>query len=441
MLLAMAAPLCFVLMPFGDKTDASGNIIKFDAVYEQIIKPAIESAGLAPIRADEEPTGGIIHKPMYERLILCDFAVADLTTANANVFYELGVRHAVRPGSTVLLYMKEGRLPFDVAGLRSLPYDIDANGAPADATAARDALGKQLERLRAKSDADSPIFELLKPFPALIEHLKTNTLQDIADATRQEKEIRAAKTPEALTAFEASLGALDGVESAILLKLFLAYRDKKAWQSMIDLAAAMPEPLARTVMVREQLALALNRAGRSDEAEHVLTTLIEERGGSSETFGILGRVYKDRWQNATNALLKKGELDRAIDAYLKGFESDWRDAYPGVNAVTLMELRNPPDPRRLEILPIVRYAASRRILAGSPDYWDYATLLELAILGNSEADAMENLTRALPIIRAKWEPETTLNNLRMIRVSRQERGEAEPAWIGDVMVSLEAAAQ
>src|SRR5947208_13155732 len=52
----------------------------------------------------------IIHKPMFERLVLCEYAVADLTTANANVFYELGVRHAIRPRSTVLLDRKSTRL-------------------------------------------------------------------------------------------------------------------------------------------------------------------------------------------------------------------------------------------------------------------------------------------------------------------------------------------
>ena len=55
------------------------------------------------MRADEEMAGGIIHKPMFERLILCEYAVADLTAANAKVCYELGVRHAVRPGCIVLL--------------------------------------------------------------------------------------------------------------------------------------------------------------------------------------------------------------------------------------------------------------------------------------------------------------------------------------------------
>ena len=119
----MTRPLCFVLMPFGRKADTAGRQIDFDAVYTELIAPSIEAAGLAPLRADEEMTGGIIHKPMYERLILCEYAVADVTTANANVFYELGLRHAVRPASMVLLFAAgSGQLPFDVALLRAIPY-------------------------------------------------------------------------------------------------------------------------------------------------------------------------------------------------------------------------------------------------------------------------------------------------------------------------------
>src|SRR5215470_10215522 len=117
-------PLCFVLMPFGRKPDGVGRVIDFDAVYRDLIAPAIASADLQPIRADEEMTGGIIHKPMFERLILCEYAVADLTTANANVFYELGVRHAVRAWSTVLIFADGSRLPFDVGLLRGLPYQL-----------------------------------------------------------------------------------------------------------------------------------------------------------------------------------------------------------------------------------------------------------------------------------------------------------------------------
>ena len=135
-------------MPFGIKTDVAGPV-SFDAVYRKIIQPAIEKAGLEPLRADEEVTGGLIHKPMFERLILCKFAVADLTTANANVFYELGVRHAARPGSTVLVYAEgRGQLPFDVAPLRALPYRLDAAGSPADPQKAVADLGARLEVMR-----------------------------------------------------------------------------------------------------------------------------------------------------------------------------------------------------------------------------------------------------------------------------------------------------
>src|ERR1041385_4126344 len=126
-------PLCFVLMPFGKKPAEGGRVIDFDAVYKQIIDPAVRKAGLEPLRADEEQAGGIIHKPMFERLVLCEYAVADLTTANANVFYELGVRHAVRPHTTVLLFAKGSRLPFDVAPLRAMPYKLSGDGVPADA--------------------------------------------------------------------------------------------------------------------------------------------------------------------------------------------------------------------------------------------------------------------------------------------------------------------
>ncbi|MDT7580656.1 MAG: hypothetical protein QOK35_1920, partial [Pseudonocardiales bacterium] len=100
-------PLCFVLMPFGTKDDPALGKVHFDAVHEEIIRPAVEDAGMECVRADEERVGGIIHRPMFERLLLCDYAVADLSLANANVYYELGIRHATRPWSTVLLF-REG---------------------------------------------------------------------------------------------------------------------------------------------------------------------------------------------------------------------------------------------------------------------------------------------------------------------------------------------
>jgi hypothetical protein len=96
--------LCFTDMLFGQKPDLkSGVIVDFDQIYNEAIKPAIEQCGLEALRGDEERTGGIIHSAMFARLLLVELVVADLTFANANVFYELGIRHAAKPFTTVLI--------------------------------------------------------------------------------------------------------------------------------------------------------------------------------------------------------------------------------------------------------------------------------------------------------------------------------------------------
>ena len=408
--------------------------IDCDAVYEQLIAPAIRAAHLEPIRADEEITGGIVHTPMFERLILCEYAVADLTFANATVFYELGVRHAVRPDSTVLLFAAGTRLPFDVEFDRGLPYSLGLSGEPRDIETARAQLTARLKAARDTS-VDSPIFQLVEGFPQ-IDRLKTDVFRDQVQYSAAWKErlaqaraLTEEKRLNAVRAAERDLGNLRDVEAGILIDLFLSYRAVEGYEEMVSLVERMPLPLAKTPLVREQLGLALNRLQRRGEAERVLLTLIEERGPSSETYGILGRVYKDQWTDARRSgetILAEGLLDKAVNAYLAGFETDWRDAYPGINAVTLIELQDPPDARLSQLIPVVSYAVERRLASGQADYWDYATRLELAVLAKDENAARRALSTALPMVREIWEPTSTANNLALIREARQHRGDDVP---------------
>jgi hypothetical protein len=207
---------------------------------------------------------------------------------------------------------------------------------------------------------------------------------------------------------------------------------------MVRLTEAMPRVLAETILVREQYALALNRLGRDRDAEDVLRKLLESRGPSSETCGLLGRVYKDRWQRAvaTGDGSPRALLKQAIDMYVQGFEADWTDAYPGVNAVTLMELREPPDPRQRDLLPVVRYGVERRIAKGVPDYWDYATRLELAVLARDADAALAALDDAVVRVREPWEAESTAGNLRLVRETRLRRGE-DVGWLDEVLAELD----
>src|SRR5437899_10753410 len=90
---------CFVIMGFGEKTDFQSNpqrVLNLDRTYENIIKPAVEEAGHTCVRADEIIHSTVIDKPMYDNLLSADLVVADLSTANVNAVYELGIRHALR---------------------------------------------------------------------------------------------------------------------------------------------------------------------------------------------------------------------------------------------------------------------------------------------------------------------------------------------------------
>ena len=428
-------------MPFGKKSNLSGSVIDFDSVYKELIAPSIAEAGLEPLRADEELAGGIIHKPMYERLILCEYAVADLTTANANVFYELGIRHAVRPSSTLLLFAEGGgQLPFDVAPLRAVPYRLSAEGKPADIAKTKEVLVQLLNEAK-KEKTDSPLYQLVNDYPD-IDHTKTDVFREQVEySSEMKKKLASARKEgiEALRNLEKELGDIKNIEASVVTDLFLSYRSVKGWKEMISLSEKMTPPLAAAVMIQEQLALAFNRNNLGEEAENILLNLIEKRGPSSETYGILGRVYKDRWEQAEKSgekILAKSLLNKAIDAYLKGFEADWRDAYPGINAITLMEIKEPSDPRKEKLIPVVTYAVERRIDAGKPDYWDYATLLELAVLAKNEDAALIALGDSLAAIREVWEPETTARNLRLIWEAREKRND-KIQWAEEIEKELE----
>ena len=428
-------PLCFVLMPFGRKTDAAGRLINFDSVYRKIIAPGVEQAGLEPIRADEEKIGGTIHKPMFERLMLCHYAVADITGANPNVFlrtrnpprtaagyygnfvfgrYSHPVRHRVGPAES----------PSDRRCRRACRAEILGAAIAAHLTAARNA-----------PHDDSPIFQLVDVLPHWqIDHAKTDVFREQVDYSKKYKQrlsaaVRMGAEAVKAIAAEPALKNLNEVEAGIIVDLYLSLRDVEAYASMIELYEHMPRPLQRAKLMREQLGFALNREERFEDAERVLKEVIAEFGPSSETNGLLGRIYKDRWMKAKErgGTEARSLLRRAIDTYVAGFEADWRDAYPGVNALTLMEQQDKADPRKAKILPVVYYSVMRKA-ATNADYWDYATLLELAVLGDDRTAVDENLAEVAAYARHAWEVELTKRNLVLIRKARETRNE-DARWI------------
>lgn len=114
---------CFVIMPFGEKQDVAGVTVNFDLFDDTFIVPTVEGAGLSCERADRVDEAGNIHRRMFELIWTADVAIVDLSLLNPNVFYELGIRHALRNSTTILLRRRGTNIPFNVSNLSVIEYD------------------------------------------------------------------------------------------------------------------------------------------------------------------------------------------------------------------------------------------------------------------------------------------------------------------------------
>lgn len=121
------SPVCFVVMPIREAgTDEHSHYL---SIYE-ILAERVGVCGFTVIRADRTNLPGNITKEIIQKLAEADLVIADLTDLNPNVFYELGVRHALRRAGTVLLIdkLKTPTIPFDVSQYRVMEYEGNLPG-------------------------------------------------------------------------------------------------------------------------------------------------------------------------------------------------------------------------------------------------------------------------------------------------------------------------
>lgn len=145
-------------MPFGEKHDKDGTVIDFDQIYHEVFMEPVKSMGFTPIRCDEILRSGSIHRDMFSHIAADELAIVDITTCNPNVFYELGVRHALQPSLTILTKSRKTEVPFNIQGQRIIEYP-GRNGTLAES---REEIRKFIEAGLQSTDPDSPIFTILQ---------------------------------------------------------------------------------------------------------------------------------------------------------------------------------------------------------------------------------------------------------------------------------------
>ncbi len=455
-----AAPrqTCFVDMPFGTKPDPkTGTQVHFDLIYAQGIEPAITGSGLECIRGDQEQTGGLIHTAMFARLLIAEFVVADMTTANPNVFYELGVRHAARPYTTIPIFATLGAPPFDVNGVRAIPYDlVEGRLTPESAERLVGAIKARIQAaLKTPVSPDSPLFQLFDQYPGItMSHEVTDVFRDrVTYAARFRTSLAKARAVRPMSGavaelkrIEAEVGDIVTAENGVVMDLLLSYRAVEAYPEMVALDDRMSPALKAAVVTRQQLAFALNRRkspGDRDRAVALLEDLRASHGDSAETLGLLGRIYKDLWQEAKqrNDIAADGFLELAIETYARGFEVEPLDYYPGINALTLLIVKGDREAmdRHARLAPVVTFAAVRRGGEKAADYWTLATMVELGCHNCDFGLARRCLPRAVAQVQKSsesWMLKTTSDNLRLIA---DRYGAEKGAPIGELLALFEKA--
>jgi tetratricopeptide (TPR) repeat protein len=309
--------VCFVVMGFGKKTDyESGRTLDLDATYEAIIKPAVIAAGLRCIRSDELIHSGVIDTEMYTLLLRAELVVADISTGNVNAIYELGVRHALRPHSTIIMKEALGKLYFDLDHVNTFEYqhlgeDIGAR----EAKRACDALSKLISSALEGSKPDSPVYTFL---PSLRQpQLSDTEYAQLLDETEASQE----KFSSILSQAENSIKESRMEDAAGLFSEIDSMRPEEPY-------------------IVQQLALSTYKAKQPSELEALISglsiigRLAPDTSNDPETLGITAAIRKRLWLLTGDQI----QLEKAIRFYRRGFEVR-RDYYNGENLALCLELR------------------------------------------------------------------------------------------------------
>ncbi len=444
-------PHAFVVMPFGRKQGPDNRWIDFNAIYYGLIKPALEEAGFEPFRADEETVSGDILTDMFQELLLADLVIADLSIDNANVFYELGVRHALRKRGLVHIQSGRSYMPFDIFNVRTVPYHTDKNGRPdpeflekdkqAIVTIARETWASNEDRVH------SPIFNLLDGLEepsrkALRTPLATGYWREYH--TWEERVIiaeRQKRIGDVLLLTEEVSNPL--IKEDIISQAGRALRSLGRHELALQQYREGLKINPRNSTFRREEAFHLGRLHRYDEAIVKLEGLLQDEPDNIEATAYLGRIYKEMWANEWNNIHDEKEriakayktaywLQKAIDIYLSGYRLDQNHHYSGINALTLSVLLDnlartvggDDDPdivlmrQHLDVLKgAVRFTLESQARKNPGDFWAAVSLGDLAVCTAEDPKAVARAyQRALTLAgQNRFSLKSTLDQLELLQ--------------------------
>ena len=415
--------ICFVVMGFGKKTDyPTGRVIDLDKSYHYIIKPAAEEAGLECVRADEIIHSGTIDVPMYEQLLTADVVVADVSTSNCNAFYELGVRHALRPHTTITIAEDKMVFPFDVNHIAIRKYQHLGEGIDfGEVMRMKAALKEAIQTIASKPTDDSPVYTFLKDLHPPVRGAKEAALKSAV----------AGITEGSLAGQPSGPDSTNPATVSTLLTQAQTAIDNSDFLTAKSLLAVVRKMVPKDPFVSQRLALATYKSKLPSptqalqDAHAILTELNPEISTDSETLGLWGAVHKRLWE----VMGDRSYLDIAIFAYEKGFYLK-NDYYNGINLAYLLNERAAVSevPESVADFVLAQRARKRvlaicdsllhseRTLPDQEEYWIRATMAEAWLGLGDAAKSQESLDSAFALepSPSEWMRNSTLEQLKKL---------------------------
>lgn len=328
-------------MGFGIKTDlATGRKLNLDKSYEALIKPVVESRNIRCLRADEIRHSGSINLQMFQQLLSADIVIGDISTANVNAFYELGLRHALKPRTTIIIAESQYGYPFDLNGINISSYThLGENIDYFEVIRFQKLLGEMIDQIMSDTRPDSPVYTLITDLiPPMLNDQAINLVGRIGDVlTARTQEMEAEQDPDVQTL------SLKIKQAEAYLKNKQFEEAKTAFANALQMLKQEDNPrlIANNTYLVQRLALTTYQAKKPDEASALkdALSLLKQIGldhtNDTETVALAGAIEKHLYELGDGI----EHLENAILFYQRGYYL-LHNRYHGINLAYLLHLRS-----------------------------------------------------------------------------------------------------
>ena len=341
-------PRAFVIRPFGRKKDNAGQEIDFEAIHDALIGPALAATGVSGDTTGEIVEPGNIRSDMFSAILAADVVICDITIHNANVFYELGIRHALRKRSTVLLrgHPIADKIPFDLITDRYIEYSI-ANAKDAS-DELEDAIKNALETER---ESDSPVFlmlpSLMEADPDASNWIVPKELSEDVQLAQDAQSIGWLR----LLASEVKGQLFESKGLALIAEAQLRIGDLEgaleSWEAIREADALDAQANLSLANVYERLYRRDKNSSHLTKSEQAVDRILSSKPNPAlraEAMALKARNQKTRWRERfedadtveeRRALALRPELLSSYEYYRQAFLSDLNAYWPGLAALQM----------------------------------------------------------------------------------------------------------